>query len=285
MILKYTITMRTNLIKKKETPKVEAPKVDEKSVDGMLDMVIAFDTTGSMSYYIKAVKRHVMELIPKLFAANPKLKISIVAFGDYFDMDSKNDFSKAYQVIDLTDNENKLIKFVERARNTCGGDGPEFYELVIKKIVEETSWREGSTKSVLLIADSLPHELGYSYSNIIRNNQIDWRKEARKAATKGIKIDTMQCSDYSWYKELSKITMAIAYKEALEFIQNNPVKDYIEGEDRILRGYKMQFVSRDGKYRCMDMDITRTDKETGERLVNINTISQLIYNGTKYIVV
>lgn len=82
----------------------------------------------------------------------------------------------------------------------------------------------------------------------------------------------------------AKKLMATAYKEALEFIQNNPIKDYIEGEERILRGYKMQFVSRDGKYRCMDMDITRTDKETGERLVNINTISQLIYNGTKYIV-
>lgn len=82
----------------------------------------------------------------------------------------------------------------------------------------------------------------------------------------------------------AKKSMATAYKEALKFIQNNPIKDYIEGEDRILRGYKMQFVSRDGKYRCMDMDITRTDKETGERLVNINTISQLIYNGTKYIV-
>lgn len=82
----------------------------------------------------------------------------------------------------------------------------------------------------------------------------------------------------------AKKSMAVAYKEALEFIQNNPVKDYIEGENRILRGYKMQFVSRDGKYRCMDMDITRTDKETGERLVNINTISQLIYNGTKYII-
>lgn len=82
----------------------------------------------------------------------------------------------------------------------------------------------------------------------------------------------------------AKKSMAVAYKEALGFIQDNPVKDYIEGEDRILRGYKMQFVSRDGKYRCMDMDIIRTDKETGERLVNINTISQLIYNGTKYIV-
>ena len=82
----------------------------------------------------------------------------------------------------------------------------------------------------------------------------------------------------------AKKSMATAYKEALEFIQNNPIKDYIEGEERVLRGYKMQFVSRDGKYRCMDMDINRTDKETGERLVNINTISQLIYNGTKYIV-
>lgn len=82
----------------------------------------------------------------------------------------------------------------------------------------------------------------------------------------------------------AKKSMAVAYKEALELIQNNPIKDVIEGEDRVLRGYKMQFVSRDGKYRCMDMDITRSDKETGERLVNINTISQLIYNGVKYVV-
>lgn len=81
-----------------------------------------------------------------------------------------------------------------------------------------------------------------------------------------------------------KKSMATAYKEALEFIQNNPVKDYIEGEDRVLRGFKLQFVSRDGKYKCMDMDIERTSRETGERLVNINTISELIYNGTKYVV-
>ena len=75
-----------------------------------------------------------------------------------------------------------------------------------------------------------------------------------------------------------------AYKEALEFVQSNPIKDYTEGEDRVLRGFKIQFVSRDGKYRCMDMDIEKTEKDTGERLVNINTISQLIYNGVKYTV-
>lgn len=82
--------MRTNLIKKKE-----APKVEKEVVDGMLDMVIAFDTTGSMYSYIEAVKKHVIDLIPKLFTANPKLKVSIVAFGDYCDMESKDEFGKA----------------------------------------------------------------------------------------------------------------------------------------------------------------------------------------------
>lgn len=81
-----------------------------------------------------------------------------------------------------------------------------------------------------------------------------------------------------------KKSMAVAYKTALEFIQDNPIKDYVEGESRVLRGFKLQFVSRDGKYRCLDMDIKRSDKETGERLVNINTIEKLIYNGIQYVV-
>lgn len=81
-----------------------------------------------------------------------------------------------------------------------------------------------------------------------------------------------------------KKSMSEAYKIALEFVQNNPITETISGEDRVLRGFKLQFVSRDGKYRCLDMDIERTEKETGERLVNINTIEELVYNGVKYIV-
>ena len=145
--------MRTNLIKTKELPKVVEPS----TTDGMLDMVIAFDTTDSMSAYINAVKTHVKELVPKLFSSNPDLRIGIVAFGDYCDMKSKDNFGKAYQVLDLTNDENKIIQFINEAQDTYGGDGDEFYELVIKKITEETEWREGSTKAVLLIADAAPH--------------------------------------------------------------------------------------------------------------------------------
>lgn len=196
--------MRTGLIK---------PKVKEStttSSDGMLDMVIAFDTTGSMSRYIGAVKEHVKELIPKLFKQNPDLRIGIVAFGDYCDMTSKDKFGKAYQVCELTDNEDRLIEFITNAKNTHGGDGDEFYELVIKKIVEETNWREDSTKAVLLIADSKPHKLGYSYWDRVFNNQIDWREEAKKAAEKGIKFDTLTIDEIEWYKELSSITNGVS---------------------------------------------------------------------------
>lgn len=66
-----------------------------------------------------------------------------------------------------------------------------------------------------------------------------------------------------------------------EFIKE-PILPYEEGEDRVLRGYKIQFESRDGKYQCIDMDIE--DSENNVRLVNINTIKWLIIDNTKYIV-
>ena len=199
--------MRTNLIKPEVKPEV---KIAVPPDEGMLDMVIAFDTTGSMNSYIGAVKNHVTELVPKLFKANPNLRLGIVAFGDYCDMPSKNDFGKAYQVLNLTNDEAKIIDFVKKAESTSGGDVDEFYELVIKKIVEETNWREASTKAVLLIADANPHEIGYSYFDRVINNQISWRKEAKKAADKGIKFDTLTITKYTWYKELSEITHGIS---------------------------------------------------------------------------
>lgn len=82
----------------------------------------------------------------------------------------------------------------------------------------------------------------------------------------------------------SKKGVANAAKYFIAELINNPVLPYEEGEDRVLRGYKVQFASRDGRYDCVDMDIVRTDKESGIRPVNINTIKWLIFNGVKYIV-
>lgn len=201
--------MRTNLIKTKK-PVVESKSKVETTSDGKLDIVIAFDTTGSMSSYIDDVKKHVTELVPKLLDANPDMRIGVVAFGDYCDMPQKGVFGKAYQVLPLTDNRDKIINFVRNAENTGGGDGDEFYELVIKKITEETDWRKDATKSVLLIADARPHAVGYSYSNRVEKSQIDWEVEARKSADLGIKWDTMQIRSLAWLVKLSEMTNGVS---------------------------------------------------------------------------
>lgn len=82
----------------------------------------------------------------------------------------------------------------------------------------------------------------------------------------------------------NKKGIANAAKNLITELVNNPILPYEEGEDRVLRGYKIQFESRDGRYDCVDMDIVRTDKESGIRPVNILTIKWLIFNGVKYIV-
>lgn len=78
--------------------------------------------------------------------------------------------------------------------------------------------------------------------------------------------------------------VADATKKFINTLIKNPILPYDKGEDRVLRGYKIQFESRDGRYNCVDMDITRTEKESGIRPVNILTIKWLIYNGVKYVV-
>lgn len=90
-------------------------------------------------------------------------------------------------------------------------------------------------------------------------------------------------------KEIDKVKsqkkgVSNAAKALVSNLINNPVLPYEEGEDRILRGYKIQFESRDGRYDCVDMDIEKTEKEAGIRPVNINTLKWIIFNGVKYVV-
>ena len=91
-------------------------------------------------------------------------------------------------------------------------------------------------------------------------------------------------SDFS--KEIDTIQknkkgVAEAAKKFAEELIKNPILPYEEGEDRVLRGFKIQFESRDGRYNCIDMDI---EDANNVRPVNINTIRWIILGGTKYVV-
>lgn len=69
-----------------------------------------------------------------------------------------------------------------------------------------------------------------------------------------------------------------AATSVIEELLRNPVLQVEAGEERVLRGYKQQFSSRDGKYMCMDVDIFES------RSVNINTLLWVVVNNVKYIV-
>jgi hypothetical protein len=230
-----------------EKPNIEETIVEPKTVDVDVmefktpltqkeetDMVISFDSTGSMRQYVDAVKKYTKELIPKMLAQNPNLKISIVVFGDYCDMENiaNHVFGKAYQFLDLTNDENALIKFVNGARDTVGGDSDEFYELVLRKIRTETSWRSGSNKSVLLIADFTPHE-AYAYRTdkyckAFTSEFIDWREECKLLAADGIKVDTLRILDgkqfVQFYEAISEITGGLS----LPFKDSKQTSDLLE---------------------------------------------------------
>ena len=111
----------------------------------------------------------------------------------------------------------------------------------------------------------------------------DTPKSSRKFKAEVDTIVNKVCEEIDKVKN-SKKGVADWAKQTIYALMINPVSKIEEGEMRTLRGFKLQFVSRDGKYRCLDMDIEKTNKESGERFVNINTISELIYNGTKYVV-
>ena len=111
----------------------------------------------------------------------------------------------------------------------------------------------------------------------------DKPKSTKKFNAEVNDIVTKVCEEIDQVKS-SKKGVAEWAKRTISALMANPVSKYEEGEDRVLRGYKIQFSSRDGRYDCVDMDITKTDKESGIRPVNILSIKWLIYNGTKYIV-
>lgn len=117
---------------------------------------------------------------------------------------------------------------------------------------------------------------------------VCFKKQDKQRSKKAVNADIEARTDAF----IAAIERAKAQKKSISDVARkhfsdlmlNPILGFEEGEDRVLRGYKVQFESRDGKYNCVDMDIERDEKESGVRPVNINTIKWLIYNGVKYIV-
>lgn len=113
--------------------------------------------------------------------------------------------------------------------------------------------------------------------------QKQGKELSNKAYNEKIEALALQASNDILAAKTGKKSMTDTSINIIRNILKNPVLQFEPGEDRILRGFKVEFTSRDGKYSCVDMDI-QGSYESKLRQVNINTLLWLVYDDVKYVV-
>lgn len=164
-----------------------------------MDVVISYDTTGSMRSCIYETKRKIAEVVTKLFHEYDDLRIGIIAHGDYCDTDTY--ITRQFQ---LSNKRDDIVDFVNTTGFTSGGDSDECYELVLHT-ARSFDWRDGE-KVFILVGDADPHDVGYRYHMHV--NELDWRIEARLLAEQGVKIYSVKCLNNNrsnWWNEVARI--------------------------------------------------------------------------------
>lgn len=115
-------------------------------------------------------------------------------------------------------------------------------------------------------------------SKVFRVSFIKKGKELSKTAYNKAMKDKLEEALFKLEKaKTSKKGVTTVALELLEELMRNPIVSVIPGEERILRGWKLQDESLDGQYPVMDSDLME------KRVVNLNTIQWLIVDGIKYI--
>ncbi len=163
-----------------------------------VDVVVSFDTTGSMYPCLTQVRKHMEDMITQLFKEIPDLRMGIIAHGDYCDG------GRAITILPLTSEIQKLCKFTREVPATNGGDSPECYELVLHK-ARSLAWRAGK-KVLIVIGDAEPHGPDYPDNKL----KLDWRNELGLLLKMGVHAYAIQCLGYSganhFYSQIAKQT-------------------------------------------------------------------------------
>lgn len=144
-----------------------------------LDLLITFDTTGSMYPCLTQVRRGVVDTVRKMFASIDDLRVAVIAHGDYCDKGSTY-VTKAFN---FSNDQHNICQFIQDVGPTGGGDSPECYELVLHE-ARSLSWGAGRKKILLMIGDDVPHQVGEAQNY----KKLDWRNELKLLVEADIKV-------------------------------------------------------------------------------------------------
>lgn len=138
-----------------------------------LDIVLTFDSTGSMQGEINVVKEKIERIGGVLLEMIPKTRISICTYRDNGD---------AYVVkgLPLTDNLAKVKLYLDQIQAAGGGDEPEAVYQGLQWSIENNKFRPRARKVILLFGDAPPHASEYVMCQKIAS---DFRKNGGIVST------------------------------------------------------------------------------------------------------
>ena len=167
-----------------------------------LDIVICFDSTGSMSGEIDEVKKHITKIGTTLFKLVPKARISLVTYRDQDDQDS----SYVTRILPLTGNLQDMQTFLGKVEAGGGGDHPEAVDEGLSWSIKQNQFRSSARKVILIFGDAPPHSesRGNQESGQARCIQL---AKSFKGQEKGI-VSTVTCRNNKPMPEFYEIAAA-----------------------------------------------------------------------------
>ena len=156
-----------------------------------LDIIMAFDTTGSMSAYIKEVRENIGFVSQALFDTI-KMRIALVGIGDHCDGD------KMMQIRDYTTNITTLKQNIESIANTGGGDAPEAYECLFKEL---NRWEYPNPTAMVMIIDSYPHGMSTKSPDNGCPFKVDYKKELTELKTHLKNLYIVSCGNRRYQEQ------------------------------------------------------------------------------------
>ena len=172
-----------------------------------IDLLVSFDTTGSMYPVLAQVRREVEQFVKTMFSDFTDLRLGVIAHGDYCDKDNPY----TIRVMDFTRDEEGLCEFVRETKPTYGGDADECYELVLRTAWKDLQWRGDAEHVMIMIGDASPHAPSYKDNKL----NLDWKEEADKLRKIGVKVFSVHAlagyrsSSKGFYKTVAETTGGI----------------------------------------------------------------------------
>jgi len=116
-----------------------------------LDIVITFDSTGSMGGEIDVVKSQIKDIGGALLTLVPKARLSICTYRDVDD-------EYLVKGLPLTGDIQDVDVYLSDIRAGGGGDHPEGVEAGLRWAIENNTFRSRAKKIILVFGDAPPHD-------------------------------------------------------------------------------------------------------------------------------